>query len=556
VRLINTISIKGFRSIQNQTIEDLGNLNCFVGKNSSGKSNILRALNLFFNDETEDGKPVDFAVDHHYTPKKKKQIEISLKFDIPSTFKYRKEFKERLEDLGSSFTIKRTWQLDPRREPYSTIEIEDFDDEGAEETARQFLSLITFRYVPNRSVPTQILEKESKGLADSLLFRLKGEDHGKALLSSIEAASQRMLTVASKSMSEIGAPITQPSLATSESVAEMLTMTGFTATGAHGSQVDDTSWGSGHQAFFLFLMLHLIDTSYAKSFGWRQATIWAIEEPESGLHRDLETQLAAQIREWSDDTRSRIQIFQTTHSPIFSMASDSGYWVSLDGPHSTITAMPLHDLTVASEREGVSGWMHPALSFPWNPVVLVEGGIDARVLQHVAHTFREETLRFLTLGDFDNADGKGKDAIIKWLRSNKKYLKNRPASSPLVVVFDWDVSTNELNQAKAAYGENAEFSVLRTNPDYCDDTMGEDIRGIERFYPPKVFHDAMDAGECTIGVNKKSGVISVSKSELNNAKAALVDRLVRTTSKQDLRPLHRVLKDILSAVRSQQDLDL
>jgi predicted ATP-dependent endonuclease of OLD family len=45
---IQSIQIKNFRSIQQSPVP-LTNLNLLVGKNDSGKSNFLRALDLFFN---------------------------------------------------------------------------------------------------------------------------------------------------------------------------------------------------------------------------------------------------------------------------------------------------------------------------------------------------------------------------------------------------------------------------------------------------------------------------------------------------------------------------
>lgn len=44
---VKRIRIKNFRSIVDETI-DLNDFNCFVGKNDSGKSNVLKALNPFF----------------------------------------------------------------------------------------------------------------------------------------------------------------------------------------------------------------------------------------------------------------------------------------------------------------------------------------------------------------------------------------------------------------------------------------------------------------------------------------------------------------------------
>ena len=46
---IKRIHVKIFRSLVDETIE-LSDYNFFVGKNDSGKSNVLKALNLFFID--------------------------------------------------------------------------------------------------------------------------------------------------------------------------------------------------------------------------------------------------------------------------------------------------------------------------------------------------------------------------------------------------------------------------------------------------------------------------------------------------------------------------
>lgn len=47
---ITYFRVKNFRSLRDVEFKDLGNLNIFVGKNSSGKSNVLEALGIFFDD--------------------------------------------------------------------------------------------------------------------------------------------------------------------------------------------------------------------------------------------------------------------------------------------------------------------------------------------------------------------------------------------------------------------------------------------------------------------------------------------------------------------------
>lgn len=68
MQLIEKIEIKSFRSFGNQKknktqILDLKDLNIFSGGNDSGKSNILRALNLFFNQKTNLNEFINFNKD-------------------------------------------------------------------------------------------------------------------------------------------------------------------------------------------------------------------------------------------------------------------------------------------------------------------------------------------------------------------------------------------------------------------------------------------------------------------------------------------------------------
>jgi predicted ATP-dependent endonuclease of OLD family len=55
MKLLTNIRIEGFRSIREAEIELDSDLTAFAGLNNSGKSNVLRALNAFFNDETDSG---------------------------------------------------------------------------------------------------------------------------------------------------------------------------------------------------------------------------------------------------------------------------------------------------------------------------------------------------------------------------------------------------------------------------------------------------------------------------------------------------------------------
>lgn len=91
---IKRINIKNFRSIQQQSI-DFTSLNVLVGNNDIGKSNFLKALNLFFNNETEVGTPFNFKNDYCAfavaTKKKAPEIVVEIVFAPPKSFKERRD---------------------------------------------------------------------------------------------------------------------------------------------------------------------------------------------------------------------------------------------------------------------------------------------------------------------------------------------------------------------------------------------------------------------------------------------------------------------------------
>ena len=65
MKLISQIEIDHFRSLRDEKIAALADFTAFAGPNNSGKSNILRALNAFFNDQTDAGSAVNFPQDYY-----------------------------------------------------------------------------------------------------------------------------------------------------------------------------------------------------------------------------------------------------------------------------------------------------------------------------------------------------------------------------------------------------------------------------------------------------------------------------------------------------------
>ena len=553
MKLITGISIRGFRSIREGDLEHLGALTALVGKNSSGKSNALRALNLFFNNEVEPGEPLILARDVHYRPKarRKKLIDIAVHFSLPANFRFRKSLATLKSALGTDFTIRRTWGLDARKALSISTELSHSGvvKSNGSALADQFLQLVSFRYIPNRTVPAALLREESRGIASSIFTKMHGTA-GDALLSSVRTAADTLLKRAAESMTKSGAPVKAPSIASPESLADLLTVSGFQATGLLGNVVRDVQWGAGTQAFFLYEVLQAMDTNYSRGFGWKQAAIWGVEEPESGLHRDLETRLAEEFRTWTNDGQLKLQVLHTTHSPVFTMASDAGFWVEIPSGVTEWKRTEIPRLVRDAERRGVSGWVQPVLAFPTNPVVLVEGTIDADVLTHAAGLLGSTAIRFLALPDLDPAEKTGgKDAIATYLKRHGGLLGNRPEECPLLVVLDWEVPVTELENTRKAYGPNGAFAVMRMDPKHADADVGPDFKGIERFYPGKIIRDGNAADEYSVAVSPTKPM-SISAAQLDAAKGPLRRRILATQNSSDIKALSGVIGDIEAAIKT------
>lgn len=102
MKIIDKVEINFYRSLKKVVIRDINDLNIFSGKNDTGKSNILDALNLFFSKSN-----CDFILDYNKerldevrkSIKGKQFISISVHFIKPVGYK----------TLPDKFKVTRTW---------------------------------------------------------------------------------------------------------------------------------------------------------------------------------------------------------------------------------------------------------------------------------------------------------------------------------------------------------------------------------------------------------------------------------------------------------------
>ncbi len=493
--LVSAILIDHFRSVRHVEIPNLASLTAFTGLNNSGKSNMLRALNLFFTGEPEPGLDFNFADDYfrpdigRRTPRK--TIEIAVTFTLPAYFRIPKGLAPVQQLLGgASFTLSKQWTRGATPVQYA------LNGQTLVEADRlkvdQFLSLITFRYVPNRVLPLEIIENHREELRDALVHRLatnyKRQDE--VFVEMRKIAGSLIDTLAGRIQS---APtdVGTVSLATPASWREIVPTLGYRLT-TGGVELDDRLQGSGIQSLLMLETLALIDRDSFQKFGWKQASVWAVEEPESSLHTALEVNVAAYLADLAKPT-SRTQIFVTTHSDVMVQLAQGVVHVTRAAGATVAATLP--DRRAALDvlaTEGVARWVHPLLANPRHPVLLVEGKQDqAFISQAFRLVLPQYEIIVSCLEELrqDAAVG-GVDSLVNYLRDNRQVIAMRAPQAPIAVLLDWDAS-----------GKRGQFerylSAQRVNvwPETAfNPRLDRAFRGIERHMSDRIIQDADAVG--------------------------------------------------------------
>ncbi len=545
MRLITKIDIQSFRSIRRAELDGLSGFTALAGLNNSGKSNVLRALNAFFNDQTDPGRPLDVDADYH-RPDLQKRIRVAVHFDLPDSFQFRKGLEGVGQLLGgNSFSITKEWARARSQASFSL----NGEQTDADDTLKikQFLSLIKFRYIPNRVLPTDVIRNEHQSLRDILIRRLarratQDEDAFKA----IQATSSKMIASLGRRFREACPGQGNVTLATPTSWQEMAFAFGYRL-GQGDVQIEDIAQGSGIQSLLMLETLYLVDRDYFQQFGWRQAAIWAVEEPESSLHSSLEARVASYLASITSDAASRLQVLATTHSDLIVQYAGETAIVTQQGGESQFRLerdprKALDDLSAG----GVSRWVHPILHFHLNPVILVEGESDVVFLEKAFQAMQVK--RQIRVADLTRvgggSEGGGVDKLRRYIKDNASAIRARRPEAPVVVLLDWDARSKVDGFAGLIDAANT-YKVLAWPDEALNKNLGKSFKGVERAYSDRIIEAAINEG-ANIGKNR-AGLYMVQSDEYGGIKATLSRIVADGLSKNDLAHCESFLQRILSA---------
>ena len=291
--IIKKIHIAHFRSIVNETIT-VNDFNVFVGLNDVGKSNVLKALDMFFNYSPDKYKfEENFSLIYKLPKKKAQEIIIELTMELPDNFVDKGEFVWRKVWRDSGLIedkFNRAFQ------PYSRGEF--------------FLRNTHFEYVP---------AVKSKEYFRDLLSKLYVTMLGSASQQLVNA-NKRYTSVLQTMTNELTEIIREnvkiSSYLQMPNDMKVLFRDLLIQTQDGANEIPLSYRGDGIQARYIPSVLKYIYNSSIKDVpknSVRSMTIWAYEEPENGVELKACYELAAEFLNYCTE----IQLFVTTHSPAF-----------------------------------------------------------------------------------------------------------------------------------------------------------------------------------------------------------------------------------------------
>ena len=307
MELINDVEIRYFRSIYQARIDKLSGVTVLFGRNDSGKSNVLRALNLFFNGETNPGMPFSFDRDLCHArlaeadklTGARKFVSVKLVFNTPSNWR---------QSLGPSFWVKKSWSITKQEDP-------NFESSIRGSTKQQyltrFLNTIRFHYIPaikDRRIFEYLLSQVYEVIASHEQFMGSLQGFSNELKARTSELSDGLLD-----QLQLKSTIAPPS-----DLTDLFRSLDFETESKQGDSYSLTlQRGDGIQVRHIpAILAFLSDRSH---HGYH---IWGFEEPENSL--ELANAIEEAKRFCNYGMQANKQIFLTSHSPaFFALESDT-----------------------------------------------------------------------------------------------------------------------------------------------------------------------------------------------------------------------------------------
>lgn len=454
MQLIDEIEISYFRSFYKFKLRNLSDLNIIFGKNDSGKSNVVRALNLFFSGRPEHSQDFEFPIDFsdqrlsesEQSEDVRKFLYIKITFNTPKSFQ---------PSLGESFYVKRQWTVS-RGQDYHE-EMSSSIPNNRRHIATRLLNKIKFIYIPAIK-DIRIFEMLLAGIHETVA-------NSDPFTGAIAEFSTRLQELTSEMFHNLPKEVSTSTKIGAPTQLSQLFQTLDFETIADGERLPKSltrQRGDGVKVRHIPELLNFISENDKYEYH-----IWGFEEPENSLDFVAAQSEAARLLILAKG--QLVQVFMTTHSPSFYLLEDESvakYYVSKDenGKSAVLQGRELEKLDAqsaigegfylpavaeavknvasaearAKASEEKISLLQRELGAIMTPVVLTEGRTDAEILLIAWEKLRGGkppfTIRSCETGV--EGAGSGNGGAQSLAIRLKGIASNHP--HPVIGIFDYD----------------------------------------------------------------------------------------------------------------------
>ena len=478
IRLIN-LEIDDFRSIIGSTLEiEFSNITSIIGPNNSGKSNILRALQLFFNSKI-DGQPytaeIDYPKNSNLSPRIQTKITVTISYEPDRETVIHNAIQE-LENNSVQRRLDNNYVR--LRLSYSKKGIESWQfigREGARNISKELIykvrdavrSSVRFKYIP---VGREIKETIYTDLGDELVRTIFSGWSGQIQSrQAINNAIDNLIVSLEPKLSETSTSITRALSNAFQEIQKlsftlpfrdletMLPSLALNLTDNYETGL--TEKGAGIQTSSLIFLLKYLADNHPQRHNSRVTFLWAIEEPESFLHPARQKNISSILNSFS----SEVQTIITTHSPHFVPRTneEKSYVIekSIQAPYST--KVEGQDYELARNSLGVT-LLDSMYLQPIN--IVVEGPSDEIILRNVI-----EKLHYISRTNLDPTEIKffpsGNAQSACYLYESLRYFGDTDQTN-IYLIIDGDEPGRKALNGLIKRLRNISGITIKPNEDY------------------------------------------------------------------------------------------
>ncbi len=393
------IEIANFRSIVDKIIlvERGSRLFTFVGANSLGKSNLLRAINLFFNGQVEPGQAFTPAIDlPQSSARAQGKVAVTFRFSPAEDKRITSFIDAHYDGEFPDYVVPVALACFPNGNLQYSFTVSRGRKKNLPDLLQRVLDYVNCVYVPAIKDYRSILDSEMMRKVVAATFQGWGKGrYGSKTIGEQKEKFRKLLGEVQTVLNESGDFVSNmvskavPSVdrfSFSLPYDNLEQFLGRLLLNFHERHLPQTvnlaSVGSGVQSFTIYSMLRLLHEIRPTNTHRKAKFVWLIEEPETFMHHDLQRKMRDRFVEDSKVGH----IFVTTHSPVFidKRAYENCYSVTRNA---STTVVPI---TSKNVRDVIGGSLGVSFDdfLPFNRSnILVEGLSDKTLLTELNNLF-------------------------------------------------------------------------------------------------------------------------------------------------------------------------